>query len=312
MSTSAVPAPSRMHLPDTMQLPEKRPPSPVYMPPSYEELLAQVESAQKPPRRRPRRILPLVLFLLTCVSTWLAQLSWQYAVCIMTILTFHEFGHYLQARRYGIPASLPYFIPFPTLFGTMGAVIAMQPGTAHRKALFDIAITGPLAGLVPALFMSYFGLGLSEHIPVGEVAEGAVSLGEPLIFKLLQHLSQGPTPEGFETMLHPIAFAGWVGIFITALNLIPIGQLDGGHILYSLVPRHAPKISSALYLGAAAFMVLQGLWWPILLMLLLLLFGVRHPPTTNDRIPLGTGRIVLGWLTLAFLLVGFTPIPIEF
>ncbi len=271
-----------------------------------------------PPRLRWR--LPLVLFVATCLSTFFAGAissghagGLAYAACVMTILTSHELGHYFQARRYRVPASLPYFIPMPvTLFGTMGAIIAMRARTADSRALFDLAITGPLAGLVPAIAFSALGLKLSTVQVLDATAERTyVTLGEPLIFKLLSFLILGPLEEGTTVLLHPVAFAGWVGIFITALNLLPIGQLDGGHILYTLLPKRAHAISVAMLAAAAAAVVFGRLWQWSLLILLLLFFGVRHPPTAEGSGPLDRRRRVLGWLTLLFLFAGFTPTPIE-
>jgi membrane-associated protease RseP (regulator of RpoE activity) len=230
----------------------------------------------------------------------------------MTTLLAHELGHYLQARRYRVPASLPYFIPLPlSLIGTMGAVIAMQPGRGNRRSLFDIAVTGPLAGLVPALLFSIIGLHWSEVVATTNQRFG-VTLGEPILFKAITYLTHGPLTEGQDIALHPVAFAGWVGIFITALNLIPIGQLDGGHILYSLLLRRAHPIAQLLLMAAMAAVVIWGYWGWSLMILLLMLMGPVHPPTANDDIPLGVPRTVLGWASLLFVPIGFTPVPFSF
>ena len=183
-------------------------------------------------QRRRRILLPVVLFAATCWTTYgIGGLA--YSAAVMFILLSHELGHFIQAHRYGVPASLPFFIPIPAPpIGTMGAVIAMQPGVGDRRSIFDIAITGPIAGLIPALIFSIIGLQWSEVIDTtGQ--RFSLMLGEPLLFKLLAWLTFGPLPEHLDIALHPVAFAGWVGIFITALNLFPIGQLDGGHILYA-------------------------------------------------------------------------------
>ena len=286
---------------------------------------------EKPPSRPvggPSWVRPLILFLATCASTFFVQgfLSgdWTngliYAASLMTILTAHEFGHYLQARRYGVPASLPYFIPMPiSLFGTLGAVIVMRPHRADPKALFDIAATGPVAGLFPALLASFVGLQWSELVPT-EPLEGAPRLGEPLVFRLFAYLVFGPLPEGQDILLHPLAFAGWVGLFITALNLLPIGQLDGGHILYTLLRQKAHPVSVGLHALAALIVIGDAIlalvaeslgYWPWgLLVVLLYYLGVRHPPTANDDLPLDRKRTALGWALLFFVVVGFTPRPI--
>ena len=271
--------------------------------------LAQTESISRPPRQRIR--LPILLFAATCLSTWLVG-GLAFAFALMTTLLAHELGHFLQARRYGIPASLPYFIPMPlSPIGTMGALIVMRPGKGNRRTLFDIAVSGPLAGLVPALLFCVVGLHWSQVVKVADQPM-TMTLGEPLLFKLLAYLTIGPLPPGQDIALHPVAFAGWVGLFITALNLIPIGQLDGGHVLYALLLRRAHLVARGLLLAATIAVVVWGFWGWTLMILLLMLMGPRHPPTANDDVSLGTGRTILGCASLLFVLVGFTPIPFSF
>ncbi len=256
-----------------------------------------------------RRIrLPVLLFVATCLSTWDSG-GLVFSLALMTTLFAHEMGHYLQARRYGVPASLPYFIPMPlSPIGTMGAVIVMQPGLGNRRSLFDIAVSGPLAGLAPALLFSIIGLRWSEVVAVNDHQFG-MTLGEPILFKVLAYSTHGPLADGQEVALHPLAFAGWVGIFITALNLIPIGQLDGGHILYSLLLRRAHPIAKLLLAAAMVAVLIFGYWGWTLMIFLLMLMGPAHPPTANDNMPLGTARTVLGWACLLFVPIGFTPVP---
>ena len=268
------------------------------------------EIPQQPidPRRTRRIRLPVLLFVATCLSTWMSG-GLAFSLALMTTLLAHELGHYLQARRYGVPASLPYFIPMPlSPIGTMGAVIVMQPGGGNRRTLFDIAVSGPLAGLVPALLFSIIGLHWSEVVVVNDHQFG-MTLGEPILFKLLTYLTLGPLADGQDIALHPVAFAGWVGIFITALNLIPIGQLDGGHILYSLLLRRAHLIAQLLLVAAMVAVIVWGYWGWTLMIFLLMLMGPVHPPTANDYMPLGTARTVLGWASLLFVPLGFTPVP---
>lgn len=314
------------------------------------------ETAPRPaashPRRRPRRWLPLFLFLVTIVSTFLAgtvpgagmamlpiptEEWWPrlpewfarlpdgfvaqllsngavYCLAVMGTLLCHEMGHYLQARRHGVPASLPYFIPFPiSPFGTMGAVIVQGAHPPNRRVLFDIAISGPLAGLVLALPIAWYGVQHSEISQFPPDAENVIQYGDPLILQWMVEAKHGPLGENQDVSLenNPLLFAGWVGIFITALNLIPIGQLDGGHVLYTLIGKWAHAVAFLLIAGAFAFMIYVKYPAYILMLLLLMLTGPRHPPTGDDTVPLGTMRIVLGWLTLAFIVVGFTPIPIR-
>lgn len=255
-----------------------------------------------------RVLLPAVLFLATCVTTYLTG-GVAFAVPLMFILTTHELGHFFQAVRYRVPASLPFFIPMPlSPIGTMGAVIGMQAHVGNRKALYDIGITGPLAGLVPAIACSVIGLRLSEVVEVAGRRD-IVMLGEPLLFKLLSFLTFGPLTDTQDVLLHPLAYAGWVGIFITGLNLIPIGQLDGGHVLYALMLRRAHRIATFALFAAVVAVAVFGYWGWSLMLMLLFVIGPKHPPTADDTVPLGTARIILGWFTLGFVVLGFTPQP---
>jgi len=272
------------------------------------EFIDQPQPAPPPRPSRPRIALPIILFAITCYSTYLVG-GPLFSLALMTILLAHELGHFLQALRYHVPASLPYFIPLPqSPIGTMGAVIVMQPGMGNRRSLFDIGITGPLAGLVPALIFSIVGLHWSEVVPTA-AHHGQLTLGEPLAFKLLGYLVFGPLPDSATIALHPVAYAGWVGIFITALNLFPIGQLDGGHVLYAILLKRAHVVAQGLLTAAMFAVIFWGYYGWTLMILLLMWMGPIHPPTANDDVPLGTARTILGWLTLAFVPLGFTPVP---
>ena len=285
-----------------------------------------------PPPPRARRVwLPVLLFFITCLSTftagalfsdhcpesWWSLDAWwpamvdglMYAGAVMTILFCHEMGHFLQAWRYGVYASLPYFIPMPlTPIGTFGAVIAMDPRRGDRKAIFDIGISGPLAGLVPTLLFLWLGLRWSEYQPI---PHDDIVFWPPLLVKLMASSMYGPIPAGNCLHYHPIAFAGWVGLLISSINLIPIGQLDGGHILYGMFRQKAHAVSIAVLVLAiwASIALKLTSWW--LMLGLITIMGTRHPPSTDDSVPLGTGRYVLGIVTLAFLLLGFTPVPMS-
>ena len=273
----------------------------------YAPPLADENFGEPAPVRR-RVLLPAVLFLATCVTTYLTG-GVAFAVPLMLILTTHELGHFFQVVRYKVPASLPFFIPMPfSPIGTMGAVIGMQAHVGNRKAVYDIGITGPLAGLIPAIACSVIGLGMSEVIEV-TARHDVVMLGEPLLFKLLSFLTFGPLAENQDVLLHPLAYAGWVGIFITGLNLIPIGQLDGGHVLYALLLKRAHRVATFVLLAAMLGVAVFGYWGWSLMLMLLFIMGPKHPPTADDSVPLGTARTILGWLTLGFVVLGFTPQP---
>jgi Zn-dependent protease len=256
------------------------------------------------------------------VKAWnlglLGQVAWPFLTdatiffsCVMLILVSHEMGHYLQSRRYRVPATVPYFIPMPIApWGTMGAVILQGPGVANRKSLFDIAVSGPLAGLVFAIPITIIGIQHSTLAPFNPAAGGLI-YSDPLLFQWLARWFHGPIPPHHELQLNAWLFAGWVGVFITALNLIPIGQLDGGHILYTLIGRRAHRVAIVLLLVAVAYMILSREPGYGLMVLLLIVAGPRHPPTADDTVPLGPLRVVLGWLTLGFIIIGFTPTPIK-
>jgi membrane-associated protease RseP (regulator of RpoE activity) len=258
-----------------------------------------------------RRMYPwsVLLFVAACGSTWYVG-GPVYAAGVMGILLAHELGHYIQALRYRVPASPPMFIPMPFLMlGTMGAVIVQGAGFANRKALFDIAISGPLAGLVFAIPIAWWGLQDSTVVTI-DPSQGALILGDPLILKWMYEARHGVLAQNQEVALNPLLFAGWVGIFITALNLMPIGQLDGGHILYTLIGRKAHWVAYGIVGCTIAWMVIQQDPSFALMIGLLYAFGLKHPPSADDTAPVGVFRILLGWLVLAFVFIGFTPFPI--
>jgi len=254
--------------------------------------------------------LNLLLFLLTCGATYLLGGA-AYAASIMSILLFHEMGHYLQARRYRVPATLPYFIPMPfSPFGTLGAVIRMNNVGADRKALFDIGVTGPIAGLVVAIPVTLWGLATSQVVEVSAIREGSLYLGDSLLFSGLSRLVVGAVPEGHDLLLSPVAFAGWAGLFVTALNLLPIGQLDGGHVVYALLGRRSFAVSALAAVGFGLTAIFVNPAWTVMV-LLVLLMGLRHPPTADDTVPLGRTRTGVGIASMVFFLLSFTPDPLR-
>ena len=233
-----------------------------------------------------------------------------YAIPLMSILFCHEMGHYLQSVRHRVPASFPYFIPLPLPpLGTMGAVILQGRGVATRRQMFDIAVSGPIAGLVVTIPVLLLGIYQSGYEKV--TLSGGLEFGEPLLLQWIIHWIHGPGLPGESFMITTLGLAGWVGVFITAMNLLPVGQLDGGHILYTLIGRKAHAVAFLVIAAGVAMMFIQGTYTFSLLFVLLMLTGLRHPPTANDSEPLGKGRTVLGWLTLSFLIIGFTPTPIS-
>jgi|YNPMSStandDraft_1061717.scaffolds.fasta_scaffold62866_1 Zn-dependent protease len=239
----------------------------------------------------------------------LVRLSLIYSVSLLVILLGHELGHYLTCRRYGIQASLPFFIPAPNLIGTLGAFIKIRSSFTRREQLFDIGANGPLAGFflsVPSLF---FGLRLSRIIPALP-RESSILFGEPLLLKIFVRLIFGPVSEGQDLILHPLAVAGWVGLLVTSFNLFPIGQLDGGHVFYALYGEKARKLSLYVIL---ALVVLGFFFWAgwLVWALLVYLLGHKHPDILAGKTPLDIRRKVAAWLLLVVFILSFIPAPVS-
>ena len=229
-----------------------------------------------------------------------------FSFSLLSILGVHEFGHYFTAKRYGVHVTLPYFIPAPVGLGTFGAFIKMKSPVIDRRSLFDIGIAGPIAGLILAIPILMIGLTLSEIVPTH--GEMGISLGSPLLFTFIQEVTLGSIPEGMDIVLHPVAFAGWIGFFVTALNLLPIGQLDGGHIAYALLGRQSEKLA---FLTAIVLAFLGITFWPGWLFWAFLAFmlGFKHPPPMNDVTPLDPRRRLLAVGALILLFCLLTPAP---
>lgn len=240
------------------------------------------------------------------------RLGIPFSASLLLILGFHELGHYLTARAYGVQVSLPYFVPLPLPpMGTMGAIIRMRSPIPNRKVLFDIGIAGPLLGLVLAVPIFSIGLLLSPVRPISSLIgqEGTWQLGNSLASLLLQRLVKGPIPEGFDVILHPAALAGWLGFFVTALNLMPLSQLDGGHIAYAVLGRGYRKVVWV-FLGVLVVLFLVSRWqgWLVWVALAVAL-GLRHPPPLDDVTPLDAPRRILAVIALGLLVVLVTPLP---
>ena len=268
----------------------------------------------RPPQRKPRLWLHVTLFALTVGSTWMVGGA-AYSISLLVILTAHEFGHYFAARHYRVKATLPYFIPFPPLagvptLGTLGAVIRMSPYIPNRRALFDIAAAGPIAGLVVALPVSFIGIALSERIPDPSQMENLITLGDPLLFQAMEWILFGARGENADLILHSMGFAGWVGLFVTALNLLPISQLDGGHINYAIFGGRSRLIAGGAFLTLAVTTFIMGFHYSVILVLLWFM-GIGHPPTLNDGMDLGRTRRMVGALLLLVFVLCFTPSPFQ-
>jgi membrane-associated protease RseP (regulator of RpoE activity) len=236
--------------------------------------------------------------------------GWAFSFSLLGILLIHEFGHYFACRWHGIRATLPWVLPAPTLSGTAGAVIQIRTRIPSRDALMDVGVYGPLAGYVASVAAVAVGFALSVHSAANAPAAIVRFGGEPLTIRLLHALlvQWDPTIPPFDQIApHPVLVAGWIGLFITSLNLIPGGQLDGGHLLYALSPRVHRAFTSflpiVLFIMGAVFWVGWMLWG-----IFLMIPAMRHP-----RVPLQTGlhrgRMILGILGIAIFLLSFTPTP---
>ena len=217
-------------------------------------------------------------------------------------------GHYLMCRRYGIDASPPFFIPFPSLVGTMGAFIRIREPFRSKDQLFDVGVAGPIVGFVVALPILVYGMAHTRVNPAA-VEGGTLIFHYPLLVTLLQKLLLGTTFTSFDVIEHPAFVAGWFGLFVTALNLVPIGQLDGGHALYAIAGRHTRKIVLPLLAVVVGLGFKFAGWW--FWAALLVIMGIRHPRLVDEEAPLDPRRKAIAFLVLVMFVLCFTPVPIE-
>lgn len=270
--------------------------------------------------------LNILLFILTLVSTTVAgavlaginpletplktHYGCMFSLPLMAILVFHECGHYIAARRHGVAVTPPFFIPAPPPFiiGTFGAFIKIKSPLPDRNALIDIGAAGPIAGMVVAVPVLVVGLVLSEAKELGQLQ--GISLGTSLLFEFLTKAIHGSIPEGYDIVLHPVAFAGWIGMLVTALNLLPVGQLDGGHVAYALFGDRYTGVSRIFPL----LLIPMGMLWMgwLLWALLLILLGTGHPPPMDVETELTPGRKMVGYVCIFLFIICFTPVPASF
>ena len=294
-------------------------------------------SVKRAPRGR-RRMLPLVLFLLTCVSTFLAGAChwlptefmpstnrdlmplrgtlishWDtgliYMACVLAILLTHEMGHFVATVIHRIPASYPYFLPLPiSPTGTLGAVIGMDGLRANRKEMFDIGIAGPLAGLVVVVPILWVGVNQLDFTgPRFGIYQLDVPVSVRLVLDWMRPRGYTPGQVIWQGQLNPYFMAGWVGLLITGLNMMPVSQLDGGHVTYTLFGKRAHWIARAFILLAVVWVIYSGTLGFFLMIFLIMLVGTDHPPTSDDTVPLGWFRTSLGWASLSIPLLCFAP-----
>jgi membrane-associated protease RseP (regulator of RpoE activity) len=293
---------------------------------------------------RPKVLVPVILFVLTVITTMASGALFEgidifehpgkilhgapFSLSLLLILGTHELGHYIASRRHGVITTLPMFIPappIPPMIGTFGAVIRIKSPISTKNELVDIGASGPLAGFVIALIVTAIGLKYSTVVPVAyshasqlgsslililptAYSGGYIGVGSSIIFKALSYLMLGPVPVGSGLILHPVAFAGWIGFFITAMNLLPLGQLDGGHIIYAIIGREHRRFSIAM----VGFLVALGLWqWPgwIVWAVLISIIGLRHPSIEDQHIPMDSGRKRTTAAALIVFALTFIPTP---
>ncbi|MCC6124183.1 MAG: site-2 protease family protein [Pirellulales bacterium] len=314
-------------------------------------------ASEIPPVPKERVLLPAVLFLATCLSTfWTGAVGWRpfahldsferawgifwqnlpqsfggalrvaataldwdwsqglvYMAAVLAILLTHEMGHFLIALRYGVPASLPYFIPVPVLpFGTMGAIIEMEEGSqANRRQMFDLGLIGPLAGLVVAIPITIVGI---YHLPKVPLKGEGFLFDNPLLIRYLIDFLRpdyASSTKFYLNQFNPYLMAGWVGMFVTGLNMLPVSQLDGGHVAYSLLERGAHTLARGLLVFAILYVLYTEQYGWVVMLVIVILLGIDHPPTADDGIEIGPVRRALGWLALLIPILCLSPIGIS-
>jgi fumarate reductase subunit D len=286
--------------------------------------------------------LNILLFIITCFSAFFVGLSWSvsytysdeltrdsqfvptpqvfsdprviglslvYAGVLIVILLGHEMGHYLTCRYYHIEATLPFFIPAPTLIGTLGAFIKIKSPITLKKQLFDIGVSGPLVGFCLSLPALIYGLSLSKIVPSVPRVDTLV-FGEPLLLKFISSLMFRNIQAESDLFLHPIGFAGWVGILVTAFNLFPVGQLDGGHVSYALLGQKSKPLARLLIIVFIIMGVFFWIGW-IVWALLILLLGLKHPRVIDEGERLSRLRQALGIVVVAIFILSFIPAPLK-
>jgi len=259
----------------------------------------------------------VALFVLTALSVYATQAFWWGSghrdglllmAGLMSILLAHEMGHYIACRYYRVDATLPFFLPVPviSLVGTLGAFIRIRSRFPNRRALFDIGIAGPLAGF--AVCIPVLVLGIREARVLPTPAEPSfLEFSDPLLIQWTVAWLKGTIPEGHTVFIGPLGLAAWFGLLVTALNLIPIGQLDGGHVTYALLGRRADRLSRVVWWISVLLILASPSWvvWAVLVRVL----GRSHPPTWDDALPLGLPRVWVALLGFAIFAVCFVPSP---
>ncbi len=268
--------------------------------------------------------LHILLFILTVITTLFAGammrgvIPWQspekiylgipFSATLLTILMTHELSHYFVSRRHNVSVTLPYFIPAPSMIGTFGAIIKIRPPIYDKRSLIDIGSAGPLGGFVVAVAAVIIGLSYSEIIPAGKLPREGFSLGSSLLFSLLAKLVLNIDMQRYDIILHPVAFAGWIGLFVTSVNLLPLGQLDGGHIAYAVFGEKQTLIAR-IVIGVLIILGITTWEGWIVWAFLLIIIGYKHPPVVYPEVPLDSRRKRIGILSFIVFIITFTPVP---
>jgi membrane-associated protease RseP (regulator of RpoE activity) len=261
--------------------------------------------------------LPLFMLPETVRQVWtdpeLLALGLAFSAPSLFILLCHELGHYLACRRYRLPSTLPYFLPLPLGIGTLGAFIRIRAAIRTKRELFDVGVAGPIAGFVALAPFLVLGVAWSEPVALASLPPEVGGLllvpGDSLALAGLTALWHGPLGPDRVLQLHPFAFAGWLGLLATSLNLIPLGQLDGGHILYAALGRGQRRLALPLWLALLAVALFLWYGW-LLWCLITLVMGLKHPPVRDEQQALDPARRRLAWLALAIFVLSFMPVPI--
>ena len=233
-----------------------------------------------------------------------------FSLSIMIILGSHELGHYFMAKKNKVDTTLPYFIPGPTIIGTFGAVIKMNSPIRDKNSLIEIGASGPIVGFIFSTIAIIIGLSLSTVVNVAGTGEEGMILGDSLLIKFLTNLFFYDLPAGKGVAFHPIAFAGWLGYLVTAINLLPVGQLDGGHIMYALIgEKH--RIVGYIIFGTVILLSSQWIGWAFWAIMILLLVRFKHPPPLDEISPISKKHRIIGIISLIIFILTFTPVPFQ-
>ncbi len=270
-----------------------------------------IDNASNPGGNSRKSYIVFSLLLVATVFTTYFAGGFSFSLSLLLILGSHEFGHYYASRKNGVNATLPFFIPAPPplLFGTFGAFIQIRDPIPDRRVLMEIGSAGPIAGFIVTLPVLFIGLSLSDIVLPTNV--GGLAFGNSLLLQLFSIMTLGVSPSSTEVdiLFHPMAMAGWIGLLITALNLLPIGQLDGGHIIYSLYKDKHSILAKVFFLALFPLGFFWYGWW--FWAFLITLFGFKHPPLDDEELDLSPRHKALGYISILIFAVSFIPVPFK-